>query len=113
MSSWAKSKSGWTFLVAYVAFAGYSFYRALTCTGWACDLVALPAAFPLGFPIGWLTDGIDYLFTIPGHAPTFHLRNWYFIVPTVTANAVLYYWVGKQFEALVRKLRTRDSSSHY
>lgn len=111
MSQWEKSKGGWALLVAYVAFAGYSFYRALACTGWACDLVALPATIPFGFPIGWLTDWIDFTFAIPGHTPTFHFRNWYFIIPTVTANAVFYYWVGKRLEALIRKLGSRVSMS--
>lgn len=97
------SKCGWGFSVAYVAMAGYLFYRAATCSGWVCDLVALPAAFPLGFPIAWVTDWIDSLFLIPGHAATFHFRNSYFIIPTVMANAVFYYWLGKRLEVWVRR----------
>lgn len=82
------------------------------CTGWVCDLVALPAIFPLGFPIAWLTDWVDSRFQIPGHTPTSHLRNWYFILPTLVANAVFYYWLGKLIEILIRRLFGRVSRRH-
>lgn len=94
MKAYWTSRIGWFLGIAYLLLAGLLFYRAQTCTGWVCDLVALPAAVPFGFPIGWLTDWIDYWFQIPGHTPTAHFRNWYFILPTVVANTVFYYWLG-------------------
>jgi hypothetical protein len=100
---WRESKCGWGFSAGYVALAGFLFYQAFTCSGWVCDLVALPAAFPLGFPIAWVTDTIDSWFLIPGHTPTFHLRNWYFIIPTVIANAIFYYWLGKLVGGLAQR----------
>lgn len=90
----------------YLVLAFVSFREALTCTGWVCDLVALPAIFPLGFPIAWLTDWLDSLFYIPGHTPTFHLRNWYFILPTVFANAFFYFFLGWLLHRLVKHLRS-------
>lgn len=107
--SWPGSRLGWAVAVTYVGLAAFLFYRALTCTGWVCDLVALPAAFPLGFPIGWLIDWIDFRLPIPGHTPTFHFRNWYYIIPTVITNAVFYYWTGKLVATLVRRLRAGAS----
>lgn len=98
------SKCGWALSSAYIALAGVLWYQAFTCSGWVCDLVALPAVFPLGFPIAWVTDWIDSLVLIPGHTPTFHMRNWYFIIPTVAANAVFYYWLGKLVGLLVNRL---------
>jgi len=101
-----KSKCGWLFATSYVAVASVLFYQAFTCTGWVCDLVALPAAFPLGFPIAWLTDWIDSWLVIPGHTPSFHFRNWYFIVPTFAANSLFYYWVGRFVGIVAHRMRT-------
>ena len=103
MKAWGTSKCGWLFSVSYVSMASLLFYKALTCSGWVCNLVALPAVFPFGFPIAWLTDWIDAWLHIPGHVPTFHLRNWYYIVPTVVANSCFYYWLGKLLCVLVHK----------
>jgi len=103
-----RSPTGWALLTAYLIPAGLLFYRALTCTGWVCDLVALPVAIPLGLPIAWLTDWIHAQVEIPGHIKSFHFRNTYFILPTVAANAILYYWVGRQIERLIRRWRGRS-----
>jgi hypothetical protein len=84
------------------------FYQAFTCSGWVCDLVSLPAVFPLGFPIAWLTDWIDAWWHIPGHVPTFHLRNWYFILPTLIANAIFYYWLGKCLGILAYRVVSKN-----
>lgn len=99
-----RSKCGWLFSIGYVVVASILFYQALTCSGWGCDLVALPAAFPLGFPIAWLTDWIDSWFLFPGHTPSFHLRNWYFIIPTLIANSLFYYWLGKFIGVVTHKV---------
>ena len=72
----ARTGFGWMLATAYIVFAGIAFGRALTCSGWVCDLVALPAIFPLGVPFAWFIDWLDWLYTIPGHTRTFHLRNW-------------------------------------
>lgn len=42
---------------------------------------------------------------IPGHVPSVHFGNAYFILPTVTANAVLYFLAGHPIEASVRRWR--------
>lgn len=107
---WQHSRTGWALLSAYLVLAVAAWYEALTCTGWVCDLAAIPAIFPLGFPIAWFTDWIDALFHIPGHVPTFHLRNWYFIIPTVIANSVFYYWLGMMLGRLATRVRQRSRS---
>lgn len=99
-----RSKCGWLFSFGYFAVASMLFYQANTCSGWVCDLVALPAAFPLGFPIAWLTDWVDSWFSIPGHTPSFHFRNWYFIVPTLIANSIAYYWLGKLIAVVTHRV---------
>jgi len=104
VKTWGTSTCGLLFSVSDVAMAGLLFYLAFTCSGWVCDLVALPALFPFGFPIGWMTDWVDSWFLIPGHTPTFHLRNWYFIIPTVIVNAIFYYWLGKFASGLAQRL---------
>lgn len=105
--AWWSSRTGWAFSTAYLALAVISFREALTCSGWACDLAAIPATVPFGFPIGWLTDGLDQMFRIPGHIPSFHMRNWYFILPTVLANLLFYFWLGRQAERLYGYLSRR------
>ena len=87
------------------------FYQAYTCSGWVCDLVAVPAAFPLGFPIAWITDWIDSWFSIPGHIPSFHFRNWYFMVPTLIANSIAYYWLGKWVAVVTHKVWSSSKGS--
>ncbi len=109
MKPYWQSWTGWAFMATYLILAGFLFHQALSCRGWVCDLVALPAAFPFGFPVAWLIDWIDYMFRIPGHTPTFHFSNWYFIIPTVLINAVFYYWIGKQLEALLKHLLRRSA----
>ncbi|QTF93726.1 hypothetical protein [Halomonas sp. BM-2019] len=105
------SKCGWLLSACYIAMAGILFYQALTCSGWMCDLVALPTVFPLGFPIAWLIDWIDAWWHIPGHVPTFQLRNGYFILPTVIANAIFYYGLGKLLAILAHRVISKNKSS--
>jgi hypothetical protein len=102
MSVWWKSTTGWVLVTGYLVLAAFLFHEARTCTGWVCDLVALPAIVPFGFPIAWLTDWVHVFFPIPRHIPSFHLGNWYFILPTVLANAVFYFWLGRQFGKLAK-----------
>lgn len=109
MIAFWQSRIGWIFLILYLVLAGVLFHEALTCSGWVCDLAAIPAIIPLGFPIGWLIDAIDTMFAIPGHVPTFHMRNWYFIIPTVAANGMLYYWIGWLLDSWLNKRRSRKT----
>lgn len=88
------SKVGAFFAVAYVALALPLFFRAATCSGWACDLVALPAAFPLGFLFSWAFD-------VP------NLRTLSLIVPTVIGNALFYFGFGIACEKVFVRLRRR------
>lgn len=107
MNAFVKSRTGWVLVVAYLAFAALLFGQASTCTGWLCDLVALPVALPLGLPVAWLIDWIHWMQPIPGHIPSVHFGNAYFILPTVAANAVLYFLAGHLIEASVRRWRRR------
>ena len=93
-------------MAAYVISAGFLFHEALTCMGFLCHLVALIPAFPLGFLIAWLFEGMDYLFVLPDLASNL-TRKWHFILPTVLANAGFYFWAGWQLEKLVRRLLRR------
>lgn len=99
-----RSKCGWLFSIGYLGVASILHYQAVTCSYFLCDLVALPAQFPLGFPIIWLTVWIDSWYLFPGYTPDLHLRNWYFIVPTLAANSVLYYWLGKFICLVIQRL---------
>lgn len=98
-----KSPTACLLLAVYLALACLLFHEALTCTGWACDLVALPVALPLGLPLAWLFNGLDSLFILPDLSAGL-MRKWHFILPTVAANAVFYFWVGRQLEKLIRWL---------
>lgn len=89
-----RSRTGWAFVALYLVFAAVLFGRASTCTGWVCDLIALPAAAPVGFLVGGVLDWLDQLFVFPGYSSSGLLRNPWFIVPTVLGNAVLYYGIG-------------------
>jgi hypothetical protein len=90
----ARSRAGWAFVVLYLVIAAVLFGRASTCTGWVCDLVALPAVAPVGFLVGGVLDGLDQIFVFPGYSSSGLLRNPWFIVPTVLGNAALYYGIG-------------------
>ena len=101
MGAWWRSRTGWTLVATYLLVAGITWYEAFTCTGWVCDLVALPGIFPMGFPIAWLTGWIN------------HLREWYFIVPTVLANSLFYYWLGHLLGGLFNRLRRRYTAGNH
>lgn len=107
MNAICKSRTGWVLLVAYLILAAYLFHEALTCRDWVCDLVALPAVFPLGFGIVWLLQGLDYLFVLPPELTQGLLRKWPFILSTVLINAMFYFCAGWQLEKLLRRLRRR------
>lgn len=109
MNTRLKSRAGWGLLTAYLIAAGFLFQEALTCSGWVCHLVAMPVVFPLGFPIAWLFERMDYLFVLP--ALTAGLPGkWHFILPTLLANAVFYFWAGCQLEKLLTRLHRRSKT---
>lgn len=56
MNAIVRSRTGWVLVVAYLVFAALLFGQASMCTGFLCDLVALPVALPLGLPVAWLID---------------------------------------------------------
>ncbi len=108
MNAYRKSRTAWVLMASYVILAGPLFYQAFTCTRWVCDFLALPAAVPLGFPIAGMFEAIDYVFVMPD-LTTGILRRWYFILPTVLANAIFYFWAGWQLEKLVTRLLRRSA----
>jgi len=107
MNAFGRSRTGWVLVVAYLVFAAILFGQAATCTSFLCDLVALPVALPLGLPVAWLIDWIHWMQPIPGYVPSVYFDNAYFILPTVAANAVLYFLAGHLIEASVRRWRRR------
>lgn len=107
MNAFRKSRTGWVLLFVYLILAAYLFHEALTCRDWVCDLVALPAVFPLGFVIIWLLQGVDYVFVLPPELTQGLLRKWPFILSTVLINAMFYFWAGWQLEQLMRWVHRR------
>ena len=101
-----RSKTGWLFALAYGAFAAYLVARALTCIGWVCDLVALPATVPFGLVYLALLKLLDPIFYF-GSITDAPFRDWYFIAPTVAVNALLYYGLGASMARFVARFRQR------
>ena len=98
-----KSRIGWAFVAFYLAASSWLVYQAFTCTGWMCDLVEIPAAIPFGMlylPLLRLLNPIFFFGSIT-YAP---FRNWYFIVPNLAANSIIYYWIGVGVGNLCRRL---------
>lgn len=94
---------GWTFIAIYLVIATLMFYDAKTCAEMLCDLAALPALFPFGFLFYWLVDSNYFSYPTSSGLPGDHLRSWYFILPTVVANSVFYYWAGRMLATLAHK----------
>jgi len=95
------------FLVLYWAAASPLIHEALTCTVWFCDLVEFWVALPFGaiyLLVLKLLDPVAGFGSIT-YAP---FRNWVFIVPTLIANSVIYYWVGVGVAKLFAKLLGRQ-----
>ena len=104
--SFPRSKTGWFCAVVYSALAAYLIDQAFTCRDWLCDLVELWAAIPFGLFYLALLQALEpvFLFGSIAYAP---FTNWFFIAPTVIANAVIYYWLGVGIARLVAWLRGR------
>lgn len=88
-----QSRMGWTLVIVYLLLAAFLIYQAFTCTGWVCDLVEVPAAVPFGLIYLALLQWLDPIFVFGSitYAP---FRNWFFIIPTLLGNSLLYYWLG-------------------
>lgn len=102
----ATSTTGWVFAGLYGIAAAVLFYRASACTGWVCDLVALPAVVPSGFVVGPLLEWLDSVYLFPGYSPSAALRSPYFIVPTVLGNLVFFYGLGALAARGAKRLRS-------
>ena len=99
------SKVGWVFVAVYVALASFLVYSAFTCTGWVCDIVELPATVPFGLLYLGLLRWLNPLFVF-GSITYSPFRNWYFIIPTLVGNSVIFYWLGVGIGKLCTKLVT-------
>jgi hypothetical protein len=102
-----KSKTGWIFVIVYLLVAIFFTYQAFVCSGFACDLVELPAIVPFGVLYLLLLQLLNpiYFFGSIIYAP---FQNLFFIIPNILGNMLLYYWIGLGFEKLFRKLATKN-----
>jgi hypothetical protein len=103
-----RSKTGWLFVVLYAALAAYVTAEALTCVVWMCDLIELWDTIPFGLIYLGLIKLLDPVFFFGSitYAP---FTNWFFIVPTVAVNAVIYYWLGVGSAKIFTRLRRRKA----
>ena len=104
-----KSKLGWVLVVLYLAGSSVLIYQALTCTGWVCDIVEFPAAIPFGLLYLLLLRALNPIFAFGSitYAP---FTNWFFIIPMLVGNSVVYYWIGVGIGKLGAKLAGRGAS---
>lgn len=104
-----KSKLGWVLVVLYLAGSSVLIYQAFTCTGWVCDLVEFPAAIPFGFLYLLLLRALNPIFVFGSitHEP---FRNWFFIIPTMVGNSVVFYWIGVGIAKLSARVMRRRSA---
>lgn len=104
-----KSKVGWIFVALYLVGSSFLIYQAFTCTGWVCDIVEFPAAIPFGLLYLLALRLLDPVFVFGSitHEP---FRNWYFIIPTLTGNSVVFYWLGLGIGKLAMKLFRKASA---
>lgn len=105
-----KSKTGWLFALLYLGFASFLVYLAFTCIGWVCDIVEFPAAIPFGLLYLGLLRLLDPILAF-GSITYSPFRNWFFIVPTLIGNAIVFYWLGVSIEKLWRRAFRRGSTS--
>jgi hypothetical protein len=105
-----RNRTGWAFVVLYLVLAAVLFPRASTCSGWVCDLVALPAAVPVGLLLAPLLDFLDDVFVL-SISPVGYFRDPAFIAATVLGNAVCYYGLGVLASRLAGWVKARVSTS--
>jgi hypothetical protein len=104
-----KSKIGRVFVVIYLVAASFLIYLAFTCSGWVCDVVELPVTIPFGFLWLILLQWLDPIFAFGSitYAP---FKNWFFIIPTLVGNSVIFYWLGVGIGKLCIKLFPKPSA---
>jgi len=101
-----KSKAGWSLVAIYLAVSSVLIYQAFTCTGWVCDLVEFPATIPFGVLYLLVLRWLNPVFVF-GNIVSEPFRNWYFIIPTLAGNSVVFYWLGVGMGKLTRKIFRR------
>ena len=97
------SKIGWLFVLLYLAVSSVLIYQAFTCIGWVCDIVEFPAAIPFGLLYLFLLRLLNPVFVFGSitYAP---FTNWYFIIPTLVGNSIVFYWIGVGVGKLIVRL---------
>ena len=85
--------------------AAWLIYQAFTCPDWLCDLVE----FPVTIPFGLVYLGVLRVFAGGlGYSP---FRNWFFVIPTLIGNSIIFYWLGagiaKIFSRALKKASAR------
>jgi hypothetical protein len=103
-----KSKIGWVFVAIYLVMASYLVYQAFTCTGWVCDLVEFPATIPFGLLYLALLKWLNPIFVF-GSITYNPFKNWFFIIPTLVGNSIVFYWLGVGIGKLCMKLLGKAS----
>jgi len=88
-----RSNIGWAFVAVYLAGAACLIYLAFTCVGWVCDIIEFPAAVPFGLLYLALLKWLNPVFAF-GSITYSPFRNWFFIVPTLIGNSIVFYWLG-------------------
>jgi hypothetical protein len=94
-------------VLVYLALSTVLIYRAFTCSDWLCDLVEFPVAIPFGLLYLLVLRLLNPIFAFGSitYAP---FRNWFFIIPTLLGNSVLFYWAGSGVAKLSSRLLGRD-----
>ena len=90
------SKSGWVFAVLYLGPAAVCIYRAVTCTGFLCEIPAIYAALPSSLAYWTVGRWLDRIYVFD--SGVFDLGsplNLFLLIPAVTTNAAMCYWVGR------------------
>ena len=91
------STSGWCVAALYLGLATLGIADALTCTGWLCDLSGCLVTFPSGVVYLLAAQGLDRIYVFDRDVFDVYspCRNFIFLIPAVTMNAVLCYWAGR------------------
>ena len=103
-----KSKTGLVIATLYFIFASILSYDAYTCSGWLCDLVALPTLFPFGFIYLMLLRWLDTIYVF---GPLFSditnvpFRFLAYLIPTLLVNTIIFYWFGVVVGKAYRKIK--------
>jgi ABC-type sulfate transport system permease component len=104
-----KSKVGWVCVGFYLAVAAFLINQAFSCSDWLCDLVEFPVTIPFGLLYLEVLRLLapNFVFGSLTYAP---FRNWFFIIPTLIGNSIIFYWLGVRIAKLFSKLSKRSSA---